>query len=58
MLMELDKYLPLNPSSTVPPNIYLGGKISKVVLPNDVEAYAFSSSQYPQESVKDIEDHL
>ena len=28
--MELDKYLQLNVGSTIPPNSYLGGKVSKI----------------------------
>ena len=31
--MEMDNYFPLKPDLTVPPNIYLGGKVSKVVFP-------------------------
>ena len=39
--MDLDKYLPLKPGSTAPQNIYLGGKVSKVVLANFFGAYVF-----------------
>ena len=48
VLMELDNYFQFNPGSTLLPNIYLGGKFSKVVFTNGVEAYALSSSQYVQ----------
>ena len=58
VLMELDIYFPLKPGSTHPPNIYIGGKFSKVVFPNGVRVYAFSSSQYVQESINNVEDHM
>ena len=57
-LMEINKYFPMKPSSIGPPKIYLGGKISKMELPNGVQAYAMSMSQYVQEAVKNVEAHL
>ena len=57
-LMEINKYFPLKPESVGSPRIYLGAKISKVQLPNGVEAYAMSMSQYVQEAVKNVEEHL
>ncbi len=57
-LEELDKYFPMKPGSIGPPKIYLGAKISKVQLPNGVEAFAMSSSQYVQEAVKNVERFL
>ena len=41
---EIGKYFELKESSIGPPNIYLGGKMRKVVLDNGVEAWAFGSS--------------
>jgi len=38
--------------------LYLGGKISEVVLPNDVRAYSFSPTQYVKEAVLNIENYL
>ncbi len=38
-LHEIDKYFPLKSTSVVPPKIYLGAKITRVQLPNGVEAY-------------------
>ena len=46
------------PSSIGPPRIYLGGKISKVDLPNGVSAWAISASQYVQEAVRNVELHM
>ena len=54
----IGKYFQMKPESVGPPDLYLGGKVSKVKLPNGVEAWAFSSSQYVQAAVKNIEDHL
>ena len=55
--MELDKYFPLKTGSTAPQNIYLGVKVSKVVLTNGIEAQEFSYISYLQESVKNVEDN-
>ena len=51
-------YFKLKEESIGHPTIYLGGKVSKVVLPNGVEAWAFSASQYVQEAVAKVEAHL
>ena len=58
MLIELENYLPLTTCSISLPNIYLDGKVSKIVLPYGVEAYAFNSSKYSQECVNIVKDHL
>ena len=50
-LREIDKYFDLKESSIGPPKIYLGGKVSKVTLPNGIWAYSFSSCQYVKEAV-------
>ena len=57
-LHEIGKYFTLKPGSIGPPKIYLGGKVSKVVLPNGIEAHAFSSTQYVRESVKNMEAYM
>ena len=54
----IGKYFQMNPESIGPPNIYLGGKVSKIKLQNRVDAGAFSSSQYVQAAVKNVEDYL
>ena len=48
----------MKPGSVGPPKLYLGAKVFKIQLPNGVEAYAISTIQYVQESVKNIEQHL
>lgn len=57
-LLQIDKYFPMKPSSIGPPKVCLGGKVSQVVLPNRVKAYAFSSSQYIHEAINGVEEYL
>ena len=40
------------------PDLYLGAKITKVTLPNGVDAWAWSSSRYIQEAIRSLEVHL
>ena len=58
MLIELDKYFPMNSVSISIPNIYLCEKFSKVVFPNGVDVYSFSSSQYIHKDVKNVEENI
>jgi len=55
VLTQIDKYFLMKLESIRPPKIYLGAKVNKVKLPNRVEAYAVSTSQYVQETVKNVE---
>ena len=55
---EIGKYFGLKEESIGPPTIYLGGKMRKVKLDNDMEAWAYSSSQYVQQAVKNVETYL
>ena len=55
---EIGKYFELKEESIGPPSIYLGGKMSKVILNNGVEAWSFSSSQYVKAAVKNVEEYL
>ena len=48
----------MQPSYIAPPNIYLGGKVKKMRFPNTVEARTFSSSQYFQEAVSNVDKFL
>jgi hypothetical protein len=41
-----------------PPQIYLGNKVPKVTLENGIEAWSFSSSQYVQNAIKNVEAYL
>jgi len=55
---EIGKYFYIKDGSVGPPTIYLGNKVSKVTLANGQQAWAFSSSQYVQNAVKNIETYL
>ena len=57
-VLQLDKFFKMQPSYVAPPSIYLGGKVKKIRLPNMVEAWTFSSSQYVQEAVSNVENFL
>ena len=55
---ELGRYFELKEESLGPPDHYLGGKVRKVQLENSVYAWAFSSSQYVQTLVKNVEAYM
>ena len=55
---ELGKRFTLKEASIGPPVQYLGNKVSEVILDNGNKCWAFSSSQYVQSAVKNVEDHL
>ena len=55
---ELRRYFELKEESIGPPDHYLGGKVRMVQLENGVNAWAFSSSQYLQTAVKNVEAYL
>jgi hypothetical protein len=55
---DLGKFFELKEGSIGPPKIYLGGGVRKVQLDDNVKAWAFSSSQYVQAAVKNVEAYL
>ena len=55
---ELGRYFHLKEESIGPPTIYLGGRVRKVQLENSVWAWSFSSSQYVQSAVKNVEAYV
>jgi len=55
---ELGRYFVLKEESIGPPKIYLGGGVRKVQLDNGVDCWAFSSSQYVNSAVKNVEEYL
>jgi len=55
---EIGKYFELKEESIGPPKLYLGGHMRKVELENGAKAWAFSSSQYVQAAVRNVESHL
>ena len=55
---EWGRYFELKEESIGPPDHYLGGKVRKVQLENGVYAWRFSTSQYVQTAVKNVEAYL
>ena len=55
---EIGKYFIMKPGSIGPPKIYLGGHMRKITLENGVKAWGFSSSQYAQAAIRNVEDYL
>ncbi len=55
---ELGRHFTLKEESIGPPKMHLGGHVRKVQLENGVECWAFSSSQYVQAAVKNVEEYL
>ena len=55
---EIGKYFTLKESSIGPPSLYLGGHMRKVTMTNGASAWAFSSLQYVQEAVRNVEEAL
>ena len=45
----------LKKESIGPPNIYLRGKMREVTLENGIKAWSFSSLQYVQSAVQNVE---
>jgi hypothetical protein len=55
---EINKYLPLKPSSVGDPDIYLGAKLKETRLPNGVMAWGLNPSKYVIQAVKNCQLHL
>ena len=55
---ELGRYFELKQESMGPPGICLGGHVRQAQLGSGVWAWAFSSSQYVQAAVKNVEEYL
>ena len=57
-LMQIDKYFPMKRGSVGPPDLYLGGKVKKIQLPNGVDAWSLSMSQYVEAAIQNLEKNL
>ena len=55
---EIGKYFELKEESIGRPSLYLCGHVHQVKLDNGVDAWSFSSSQYVQTAVKNVEEWL
>ena len=55
---KLGRYFHLKEESIGPPTVYLDGRVCKVQLKNGVWAWSFSSSQYVQSAIKNVEEYV
>ena len=55
---EIGKYFELKPESIGPPSLYLGGHLRLVQIDDGTKAWAFSSTQYVQDAVRNVEEYL
>ena len=55
---ELGQRFTIKEKSIGPPTQYLGNKVSEVTMANGVKCWSFSSSQYTQNAVKNVETYL
>ena len=55
---KLGRYFHLKEESIGPPTVYLGGRGHKVQLENGVWTWSFSSSQYVQSTIKNVEAYV
>ena len=58
LLNEHRRYFHLKEELVGPPTVYLGGRVRKVQLGNGVWAWSFSSSQYIQSAIKNVEEYI
>jgi hypothetical protein len=57
-LNKIDLYFKMKKGSIGDPDIYLGSRLRKVVLPNGVESWLMSPTKYVAEAVKNVERYL
>jgi hypothetical protein len=55
---EIGRYFELKAESIGPPEIYLGGRLRKVLLDDGTMAWAFGSSQYVRASVDNVKQYM
>ena len=55
---KLRRYFPLKEESIGAPTVYFGDRVHKVQLENGVWAWSFSSSQYVQSAIKNVEAYV
>jgi hypothetical protein len=57
-LAKLDEYFKMREGSIQVPTFYLGAKLKKTVLPNDVIAWGMISSKYVHSAVQNVQEYL
>ena len=55
---RIDKFMKLKEDYVCDPDIYLGAKLKKVQMSNDVRCWSLSLSKYVQEAVRNYQKHL
>ena len=58
LCQEIGKHFDLKEESIGEPKIYLGGHLRNVELADERKAWGFSSSQYVQRAVKNVEEYV
>ena len=58
VLEEINKFMLLKPDSVGDPDIYLGAKVKRAQLENDIWCWTISPSKYVQEAVRNCENHI
>jgi hypothetical protein len=58
VLTQINRYLPLKPTSVGAPDIYLGAKLKETQLPIGIYAWGMSPSKYVNQAVKNCQTHL
>ena len=58
VLDKIDKFIKLKASFVGNPDVYLGAKLRKVRLENDVMCWSVSPSKYVQEAVRNCQSYL
>ena len=58
VIHQIDKYMTIKPSSMGDPDIYLGAKLSKMTMANNVWCWALSPAKYVKEAVQNCKKHL
>ena len=58
VISVIDKFFPMQPGLIEKPDMYLGVKVSEMVLPNGVIAWVCSASKYAQEACNNVNGYL
>ena len=58
ILDRIDKFMNLKEISVGNPDLYLGAKLNKVQMSNDVWCWSISPSKYVQEAVRNCQKYL
>ena len=58
VIARIDKFFPMQPGLIEKPDVYLGAKVSEIVLLNGVIACILSSSKYAQEAFNNVTDYI